>query len=181
MTKVLPETKAVLVETFGSGSIPSDFAPKIHDLVRKGVPFKGIRFDLLGTPVNPALIDSLERDSYFSGVDYAQLEFHRLFTTTRVAKNRIAVERSSLYTLESYLSAGVSMFEAVYYHKTVRAAELMLLRILEESASNFMTSPFDDIKEFNRVKPVIRQVSVFNLPDTQNSGSNLAFFMQFPD
>jgi len=35
---ISPETKAVLVETYGSGSVPGEFVPKIHDLVRKGVP-----------------------------------------------------------------------------------------------------------------------------------------------
>ncbi len=127
----------------------SAYSPnEVADLVKKGVSLKGIRINLLETPVNPELIDSLERDSYFTGVDYAQLEFHRLFTTTRVAKNKIAVERGSRYTLDSYLSAAVNMFDAVYYHKTARAPELMLLRILDTAASSFMSSPFEKFEEF---------------------------------
>jgi len=36
---LIPEdTKAVIAETFGSGSMPTEFIPKIRDTVRKGIP-----------------------------------------------------------------------------------------------------------------------------------------------
>ena len=121
---------------------------EVVDLVQKGVPVKGVRVDLIHCPINPELIDDLERDSYFAGVEYAQLEFRRLFSSTRIAKNKIAVERSALFTLESYLSAAANMFEAVYFHKTVRAAELMLLRILDEVGSQLFGLPSEDLESF---------------------------------
>ena len=121
---------------------------EIQDVLEKGVPVKGLRLDILNCPINPELIDDLARDSYFAGVDYAQLEFHRLFASTRIAKNKIAIERSSLFTLESYLSAAVNMFDAVYFHKTVRAAELMLLRVLDEAGSQLFPDPLKNTMEF---------------------------------
>jgi HD superfamily phosphohydrolase len=121
---------------------------EIKDVLERGVPVKGVRLDIRTCPINPELIDDLERDSYFAGVDYAQLEYNRLFDSTRITKNKIAVERGSLFTLEAYLSAAVNMFDAVYFHKTVRAAELMLLRILEEAGSQLFPSPLDATDEF---------------------------------
>ena len=121
---------------------------EIQDIIDKGVSVKGLRLDVLNCPINPELIDDLARDSYFAGVDYAQLEFHRLFDSTRIAKNMIAVERGSLFTLESYLSAAVNMFDAVYFHKTVRAAELMLLRVLDEAGSQLFPAPLTDTMGF---------------------------------
>lgn len=118
------------------------------DLIKKGIPLKGLRLDLVHCPINPELIDDLERDSYFAGVEYAQLEFRRLFSSTRIAKNKIAVERGSLFTLESYLSASANMFDAVYFHKTVRAAELMLLRVLDEVGSQLFPLPTEDPSQF---------------------------------
>ncbi|MGY5865735.1 MAG: hypothetical protein RTV41_14120, partial [Candidatus Thorarchaeota archaeon] len=50
---------------------------EVVDLIKKGVPIKGLRLDLVHCPINPELIDDLERDSYFAGVEYAQLEFRR--------------------------------------------------------------------------------------------------------
>ncbi len=117
-------------------------------LIKKGIPLKGLRLDLVHCPINPELIDDLVRDSYFAGVEYAQLEFRRLFSSTRIAKNKIAVERGSLFTLESYLSASANMFDAVYFHKTVRAAELMLLRVLDEVGSQLFPLPTEDPSQF---------------------------------
>jgi len=121
---------------------------EIQDVLEKGVPVKGLRLDILNSPINPELIDDLARDSYFAGVDYAQLEYHRLFGATRIAKNKIAIERTSLFTLESYLSAAVNMFDAVYFHKTVRAAELMLLRVLDEAGSQLFPTPLEETMDF---------------------------------
>jgi HD superfamily phosphohydrolase len=120
----------------------------VVDLINKGIPIKGLYLDLMHCPINPELIDDLERDSYFAGVEYAQLEFRRLFSATRIAKNKIAVERGSLFTLESYLSAAANMFEAVYFHKTVRAAELMLLRVLDEAGAQLFCLPTEDSDSF---------------------------------
>ena len=143
-------TKAILDSTEVGEIIEKHGFTKseIQDVIEKGVPIKGLRLDLLNCPINPELIDDLTRDSYFAGVDYAQLEYHRLFDSTRIAKNKIAVERGSLFTLESYLSAAVNMFDAVYFHKTVRAAELMLLRVLDEAGSQLFPSPLEETKKF---------------------------------
>ena len=123
---------------------------EVIDLIHKGIPIRGLRLDLIHCPINPELIDDLIRDSYFAGVEYAQLEFRRLFSATRIAKNKIAVERGSLFTLESYLSAAANMFEAVYFHKTVRAAELMLLRVLDEAGSQLFALPTEDSESYLR-------------------------------
>ena len=121
---------------------------EIKNMLERGVSLKSFRLDLTKCPINPVLIDNLERDAYFAGVEYAQLEYRRLFAATRIAKNKIALNRSSMHTFEAYLSAGVNMYDAVYYHRTVRAAELMLLRILDEAGSQLFLSPDDDIEQF---------------------------------
>ncbi|MFX1559887.1 MAG: hypothetical protein ACFFBL_04820 [Promethearchaeota archaeon] len=142
-----PKIATIIVEQSEVGELVEKhgFTKKeVIDLVHNGIPIKGFQIDLIHCPINPELIDDLERDSYFAGVEYAQLEFRRLFSATRIAKNKIAVERSSLFTLESYLSAAANMFEAVYFHKTVRAAELMLLRVLDEAGSQLFSLPTED-------------------------------------
>ncbi len=121
---------------------------EVIDALQRGIPVRSIRVDLESVPVNPELMDSLERDAYFAGVDYAPLEINRLFSSLRVAKNRLVISRAARYTLDSYLSAGANMFEAVYYHKTVRAAELMLLRILELAGRELVGSPERDPTEY---------------------------------
>ncbi|NWF95171.1 MAG: hypothetical protein HXY34_03430 [Candidatus Thorarchaeota archaeon] len=121
---------------------------EIVDCIQKGVPLDGTRVDIHTVPVNPRLVDMLMRDAYFSGVQYAQLEYRRLFNSMRPMKNQIGIERSSLFTLESYISAGANMFEAVYYHRAVRAAELMLLRVLDSAGRLLFRNPGDGPIDF---------------------------------
>ncbi|MFW9846437.1 MAG: hypothetical protein ACFFD6_06805, partial [Candidatus Thorarchaeota archaeon] len=146
----------------------------IVNSIKRGITLKGIRFDLETMPINPELVDFLERDSYFAGVEYAQLEFRRLFLSTRVAKNKIAIERGALFTLESYLSAGANMFDAVYYHKTVRSAELMLLRILDEAGAELVPSPRDDINTYLELDDISFLDQLLNPPAEASEGMTTA-------
>jgi len=146
-----PRIAKIIVEESKVGELVEEHGyskNEVIDLIQRGIPIKGLRLDLIHCPINPELIDDLERDSYFAGVEYAQLEFRRLFSATRIAKNKIAVERGSLFTLESYLAAAANMFEAVYFHKTVRAAELMLLRVLDEAGSQLFSLPTEDSQSY---------------------------------
>jgi HD superfamily phosphohydrolase len=147
---------------------------EIVSAIKRGVPVKGVRFDLETAPINPELVDRLERDSYFSGVEYAQLEFRRLFQSTRVAKNKIAIERGAIFIFESYLSAGANMFDAVYYHKTVRAAELMLLRILDEAGAELAPSPRDDIDAYLNLDDISFMDQLLHPPDDASEGMQTA-------
>ena len=147
---------------------------EISDLITKGVPIKGIRTDLLSTPINPELVDNLERDAYFAGVEYAQLEFRRLFGATRIAKNKMAFERGALYTLESYLSASANMFDAVYYHKTVRAAELMLLRVMDEAGSRVIPFPEENLDEFMLCDDLTAHDILLSVGDDDSEGMRMA-------
>jgi hypothetical protein len=121
---------------------------EIANSVENGVEVKGFNINLTSCPISPELVDTLERDAYFAGVEYAQMEFRKLFSATRIIKDTIAVERGTLFNVESYLSSGANMFEAVYYHDTVRASDLMLLRILDEQGSVLFPNPITELDDF---------------------------------
>jgi hypothetical protein len=121
---------------------------ELSDAIEKGVSVKGHYVNLVSCTINPELIDTLERDAYFAGVEYAQIEYRRLFSSMKIIKNLIGLERGALFNVESYLSAGANMFEAVYYHKTIRASDLMLLRILDEKGSTLFPNPTTELDDF---------------------------------
>ncbi len=77
-------------------------------------------------------IDFLLRDSLHAGVDYGRFDWQRLIRSFHVDGENVYVSTNSLYALESFLIARFQMFRAVYYHKTVRAADLMLERAIFE-------------------------------------------------
>jgi uncharacterized protein len=73
------------------------------------------------------MMDYLLRDTYFTGVEYGKVDIQRVIDSLAVsADGQLMLERAALYAFEALLIARYEMFKAVYFHRTVRAAELML-------------------------------------------------------
>jgi HD superfamily phosphohydrolase len=83
--------------------------------------------EIISGGLSADIMDYLPRDGLFTGAEYAKVDCHRLVSSLEVSKNRLAINRSALNSLESMLISRYEMFKAVYFHKTVRAAEVMLL------------------------------------------------------
>jgi HD superfamily phosphohydrolase len=76
------------------------------------------------------LMDYLQRDAYFTGAHYGRIDAERIISSLEVYDGRLAIDRAALNSFESLLIARYQMFKAVYFHKTVRAAEVMLLKAM---------------------------------------------------
>ena len=84
-------------------------------------------------------LDYLNRDSFFTGVSEGVISFDRIIKMLDVAGGELVVEEKGIYSIEKFLIARRLMYWQVYLHKTVIAAEQMLVKILErakELASN---------------------------------------------
>ena len=73
------------------------------------------------------IMDYLLRDGYFTGVEHAKIDHKRITQSLEVHQKKLALESSALYSFESLMHSRHQMFKAVYFHKTVRSAEVMLL------------------------------------------------------
>ena len=83
------------------------------------------------------------RDGYFTGAEHAKIDHKRLTQSLDVHKKKLALERSALYSFESMMHSRYQMFKAVYFHKTVRSAEVMLLEALRLSDDEFGFTSFN--------------------------------------
>ena len=84
--------------------------------------------EIISGALSADIMDYLPRDGLFTGAEYAKVDYHRIIGSLEVWKNRLAINKSALNSLESMLISRYEMFRAVYFHKTVRAAEVMLLQ-----------------------------------------------------
>ena len=85
--------------------------------------------DIISGALSADMMDYLPRDGLFTGVEYGKIDYHRLISSFEVTTNgHLAINKSALYSLESMLISRYEMYKAVYFHKTVRSAEVMLLR-----------------------------------------------------
>ena len=89
------------------------------------------------------MMDYLLRDGYFTGAEHAKVDHKRITQSFDIHKKKLAIERSALYSFESMMHSRYQMFKAVYFHKTVRAAEVMLLEALRLSDDEFGFSNFN--------------------------------------
>jgi len=78
-------------------------------------------------------LDYLTRDSFFTGVSEGIVGFDRIIKMLDVANGQLAIEVKGIYSVEKFLIARRLMYWQVYLHKTVVAAEQMLVKILERA------------------------------------------------
>ena len=88
-------------------------------------------------------LDYLQRDAHYTGVAHGIFDVERLIQTFVIHRNQLMVHRKGVTALESMLVARALMFSTVYFHKTVRLAELMLARAVERAGR--------DLKDIQRM------------------------------
>lgn len=78
-------------------------------------------------------MDYLTRDSFFTGVSEGVIGYDRIIKMLVVHNGTLMVEEKAIYSIEKFLVARRLMYWQVYLHKTVLAAEMMLVKILERA------------------------------------------------
>ncbi len=111
------------------------------------IAFGDSKFQYMNEIVSGALsadmMDYLLRDGYFTGAEHAKIDHKRITQSLDVHQKKLALERSALYSFESMMHSRYQMFKAVYFHKTVRAAEVMLIEALRLSDDEFGFTTFN--------------------------------------
>jgi hypothetical protein len=77
--------------------------------------------------------DYLLRDSYATGTDYGKFDLNWLLLQMIFDKKRgrFVIGRKAASAAEAYVFARYHMYQAVYFHKTTRSAEVMLRLVFE--------------------------------------------------
>lgn len=83
--------------------------------------------EIVSGSLSADMMDYLQRDGYFTGAEHAKIDHQRIIQSLDVYKSKLALDRSALYSFESMVLSRYQMFKAVYFHKTVRSAEVMML------------------------------------------------------
>lgn len=118
------------------------FSPKQISDLSTGQSNSKFMNEIIAGSLSSDLMDYLPRDSLFTGAEYGRIDYNRIINSFTITDGRsIALQRSSLYSFESMLISRYEMFKAVYFHKTVRAAEVMLLHsiLLAFDSIDFLT------------------------------------------
>ncbi|MDW0223532.1 MAG: HD domain-containing protein [Nitrososphaeraceae archaeon] len=112
------------------GDILSDygFSPQTISEISLGNSKVKFKNEIISGSLSSDLMDYLPRDGLFTGVEYGKVDHNRIINSFRVTDSKsLALDISSFYSFESMIISRFEMFRAVYFHKTVRSAEVMLL------------------------------------------------------
>lgn len=74
-------------------------------------------------------LDYLRRDSFYTGVVEGNIGSDRIINMMNVRDDELVIEAKGIYSIEKFLLARRLMYWQVYLHKTVVAAEQLLLKI----------------------------------------------------
>ncbi len=134
--------------------------------------------ELISGGLSVDLMDYLPRDSYFSGTEYGKIDYYRIINSLEVASNnRLGIDKSSLYSYESMLISRYQMFKAVYFHKTVRSGEVMLLNSMKIQNDIFNFTTFSSLNDFLILhdEMILEKLSSLPLPNGIDKDNDLEF------
>lgn len=94
---------------------------------------KTFLYQLVSGQLDLDRMDYLNRDSFFTGVSEGIIGFDRIIKMLDVSQGQIVIEEKGIYSIEKFLIARRLMYWQVYLHKTVIAAEQLLVKILERA------------------------------------------------
>lgn len=104
--------------------------------------------EIIAGGLSADIMDYLLRDSYFTGVEYGKVDVQRVIDSLRVAGKQLALDNAGLYAFEALLLARYEMFKAVYFHRTVRSAELMLVNSMKLADDALRLTDLSNIDDY---------------------------------
>lgn len=108
--------------------IDDNFAFDIASILNKENKFLLIE-QLISSQLDVDRLDYLERDAYFTGAAYGQIDVDRLVRVLKVKDGQVVFKISGIHAIENYLISRYHMYWQVYYHPVARAYEVVLEKI----------------------------------------------------
>jgi len=97
---------------------------------------------LVSSQLDADRLDYLVRDSYFTGVNYGQIEVQRIANTLQIwhgdstdpFNDTAIVSTKGVSAIEDYVLGRYLMYRGVYFHKISRCMELLLMNVFKRAS-----------------------------------------------
>ena len=88
---------------------------------------------LVSSQLDMDRLDYLARDSFFTGVAEGVISYDRIINMLTVCDDELVAEGKGIYSIEKFLISRRLMYWQVYLHKTVIAADMLLINLLRRA------------------------------------------------
>jgi len=92
--------------------------------------------------------DFIVRDTYHTGAEYGFIDVFRLIHALDVLGENLAVELGALSALEVFMIARIESFKSIYFHRTGRAAQIMLATAMEKADDELGLTAFKTPEDY---------------------------------
>ncbi|MGY5858318.1 MAG: HD domain-containing protein [Candidatus Thorarchaeota archaeon] len=153
---------------------------RIADLVRgrRTRKYDGVVSGIVAGQVDADKMDYLIRDSFYCGVNYGLVDIHRLIDSLDIShNNELHFDIAARGALEAFLVARYEMFLNVYYHKTVRSVEVMLVKLINAADNVLKLTSFKTPDEFLRLDDMSLVSMVRNIDPSESEDAKEAAYM----
>lgn len=125
-----------------------------EEFVSKGLDWGPLLRQIVSSELDADRMDYLQRDSFYTGVNYGQFDLDWLAGNLSVAETKadgrslahLALGKRAIFAFEDFLLSRFHMFLSVYYHYTPICFDAMLQRYFKEAAGEYVIP--SDIGEY---------------------------------
>lgn len=97
-------------------------------------------------------MDFVLRDAYMSGFSTRAFDLQRLLHYSTFTKKGLTIHERGLSALVQFISVRAELFRAIYFHRTVRAIDLMLQELFARSKDRlFPGNPVEHLDQYQRL------------------------------
>jgi len=121
--------------------------------------------EIVSGALSADMMDYLLRDGFFTGAEHAKIDHNRITYSLDVYNKKLALDYSALVNFETMMISRFQMFKAVYFHKTVRAGEVMLLESMS-LADDELGLTDRKLDEYVKQTDESMMAELLTLPDT---------------
>ena len=131
----------------------SEFGLGAKEIARMAVGKSGnsIADQLIRSAIDADKMDFIVRDNYHTGAGYGNVDVSRIIDAVDAVDGNLAVNVNSLSALEAFLIARIESFRTVYFHRTSRAAQIMLVDALLRASEELDLLGFTSVDDYLRL------------------------------
>ncbi|MCS7244406.1 MAG: HD domain-containing protein, partial [Candidatus Calescibacterium sp.] len=131
------------IEAFNSSSLESLLKNLLSEIPKIYENRNSYRFGIVQGTLGADRLDFIWRDSYFSGIKgFSKGDIERIISNSYIIEGKLAYHIKAMDEIYSSLYGRFMLYKNLYFHKTARAVDLMIQKILN------LYSEIIDFKEY---------------------------------
>ncbi|MDN6028824.1 MAG: HD domain-containing protein [Lactobacillus sp.] len=112
--------------------VAPNFPDAVASVIAKTYPNPQV-VKLISSQADADRMDYLQRDAYFTGVNYGSFDLSRIMRVIRPFSGGICFTNSGMHAVEDYIVSRYQMYQQVYFHRVGRSFEVILQHLLERA------------------------------------------------